>query len=414
MQRLPLHPRLARILLAAGGADEAALACAVLSERHYASAASHATSNDLLTIVENRAALPAHVTRVARQLSSLVARRPSQHRRAQASGARCLRAIRTASRGGVRRDRRKCCSRQDTAPTSAPRAACGTGSSWSRSTSRRRRRRDARKPAFAWRRSSIGSGWSQPTCGWNMCSTRRRRPFAPWSVSTTVRSCSPSASCRLSADAAASMLADVYVQRRLGADDQQLLRRLRFAGIERRRRRPGAGRRIRQAIARRHPDRRRAQLGAAVAARARCAGEAAAAERPFGAARVPRRRLGRRAGQAAGDVRRARDADDRRRARSRCCSRCWRRTDGRCSSPAICGASGSGPIRRCGRSCAAATRSTSGRRSRRDSAVSCDVMTELRPEGSRQRRRSGGRLSTQLPTVAEANCRVRGVRLSCD
>ena len=77
MQRLPLHPRLARILLAAEGAGEAALACAVLSERHYASAASHRTSNDLLTIVENRAALPAHITRVARQLSSLVAGRPS-------------------------------------------------------------------------------------------------------------------------------------------------------------------------------------------------------------------------------------------------------------------------------------------------------------------------------------------------
>ena len=78
MQRLPLHPRLARILLAADGAEEAALACAVLSERHYASAASHTTSNDLQAIVENRAALPAHITRVARQLSSLVARRPSR------------------------------------------------------------------------------------------------------------------------------------------------------------------------------------------------------------------------------------------------------------------------------------------------------------------------------------------------
>ena len=77
MQRLPLHPRLARILLAAGGAGEAALACAVLSERHYTSAASHASSNDLQTIVEDLAALPAHITRVARQLSSLVAGRPS-------------------------------------------------------------------------------------------------------------------------------------------------------------------------------------------------------------------------------------------------------------------------------------------------------------------------------------------------
>ena len=77
MQRLPIHPRLARILLAAEGAGEAALACAVLSERHYASAASHRTSNDLQTIVDNRAALPAHITRVARQLSSLVVGRPS-------------------------------------------------------------------------------------------------------------------------------------------------------------------------------------------------------------------------------------------------------------------------------------------------------------------------------------------------
>ena len=34
IQRLPLHPRLSAILLAAGGAREAAIACAVLSERH--------------------------------------------------------------------------------------------------------------------------------------------------------------------------------------------------------------------------------------------------------------------------------------------------------------------------------------------------------------------------------------------
>src|SRR6185436_5876330 len=44
---------------------------------HYASAASHSTSNDLQAIVENRGALPAHITRVARQLSSLAVRRPT-------------------------------------------------------------------------------------------------------------------------------------------------------------------------------------------------------------------------------------------------------------------------------------------------------------------------------------------------
>jgi ATP-dependent helicase HrpB len=74
MQRLPLHPRLARILLEAGGAEQAALACAVLSERHFTAAASHATTSDLLTIVESRAALPPHIVRVAAQLSRLVAK----------------------------------------------------------------------------------------------------------------------------------------------------------------------------------------------------------------------------------------------------------------------------------------------------------------------------------------------------
>ena len=74
MQRLPLHPRLARILLEAGGAEQAALACAALSERNFTAAATHATTSDLLTIVENRAALPAHIIRVASQLASLVAK----------------------------------------------------------------------------------------------------------------------------------------------------------------------------------------------------------------------------------------------------------------------------------------------------------------------------------------------------
>jgi ATP-dependent helicase HrpB len=72
MQRLPLHPRLARILLAAEGAEPAALACAVLSERHFAAPATHATSSDLLTVVENRSALPAHITGVARQLAGVL------------------------------------------------------------------------------------------------------------------------------------------------------------------------------------------------------------------------------------------------------------------------------------------------------------------------------------------------------
>jgi ATP-dependent helicase HrpB len=75
MQRLPLHPRLSAILLAAGGAREAALACALLSERHYqpaSGAAPATTASDLLSAIERERDVPAHVARTARQLQALV------------------------------------------------------------------------------------------------------------------------------------------------------------------------------------------------------------------------------------------------------------------------------------------------------------------------------------------------------
>jgi ATP-dependent RNA helicase HrpB len=70
LQRLPLHPRLARILLAAHGTPEAARACALLSERHFVPARTGATSCDLLAAIDREDALPAHVLRVARELAA--------------------------------------------------------------------------------------------------------------------------------------------------------------------------------------------------------------------------------------------------------------------------------------------------------------------------------------------------------
>jgi ATP-dependent helicase HrpB len=67
MQRLPLHPRLARILIAAGGARPAALACALLSERHFLPPRLDTTTSDLLSAIESE--LPPHVTRVAGELA---------------------------------------------------------------------------------------------------------------------------------------------------------------------------------------------------------------------------------------------------------------------------------------------------------------------------------------------------------
>lgn len=71
LQSLPMHPRLGRILLEARGSWEAAVACAVLSERSYSPERAEATSSDLLSAVDRVERLPPHVREVARQIQSL-------------------------------------------------------------------------------------------------------------------------------------------------------------------------------------------------------------------------------------------------------------------------------------------------------------------------------------------------------
>jgi len=71
LHRFPLHPRLARLLVAAGGAEAAARACALLSERHFALARGTATTSDLLSAVDDPRALPPHVTAIARDIRRL-------------------------------------------------------------------------------------------------------------------------------------------------------------------------------------------------------------------------------------------------------------------------------------------------------------------------------------------------------
>jgi ATP-dependent helicase HrpB len=69
MQRLPLHPRLARMLLAASGAWQAAQACALLSERHLLPARTASTASDLLSAIDQWATLPAHVRQTAESVA---------------------------------------------------------------------------------------------------------------------------------------------------------------------------------------------------------------------------------------------------------------------------------------------------------------------------------------------------------
>jgi ATP-dependent helicase HrpB len=75
MQRLPLHPRLSAILLAGAGAWNTALACALLSERHYQPAHGSVpatTTSDVLSAIDRERDLPPHVGISARALHALV------------------------------------------------------------------------------------------------------------------------------------------------------------------------------------------------------------------------------------------------------------------------------------------------------------------------------------------------------
>jgi ATP-dependent helicase HrpB len=66
--RVPLHPRLARLVLAARGAPVAARACALLSERHFVAPRHAATTCDLLSAVEDERSLPPGVLAAARHI----------------------------------------------------------------------------------------------------------------------------------------------------------------------------------------------------------------------------------------------------------------------------------------------------------------------------------------------------------
>jgi ATP-dependent helicase HrpB len=68
MQVLPLHPRLARVLIAAAGSFEGAAACAWLSEPTRIDGPRVATTSDLLPIIDQWSRMPPHLRRVADQL----------------------------------------------------------------------------------------------------------------------------------------------------------------------------------------------------------------------------------------------------------------------------------------------------------------------------------------------------------
>jgi ATP-dependent RNA helicase HrpB len=76
IRRLPLHPRLARMLIAAGGAPEMARTCAFLSERHFIPPRSLSTSSDLLSVIDDWDNATPHVKRAAREIENIIRAAP--------------------------------------------------------------------------------------------------------------------------------------------------------------------------------------------------------------------------------------------------------------------------------------------------------------------------------------------------
>jgi len=70
IQKLSLHPRLARMLLAAAGSSRMARACALLSERHFFPRGAATTTSDLLSAIDHWTTVPSHVQHVAREIEA--------------------------------------------------------------------------------------------------------------------------------------------------------------------------------------------------------------------------------------------------------------------------------------------------------------------------------------------------------
>lgn len=227
MQRLPLHPRLARILLSARGSWEAALSCALLSERHFLPPRTATTSSDLLSAVARERDLPPHVVRVAKELHRQVGGRSSvgeeEFRRAVLDGY----PDRVAKRRAPGSPRLLLASGHG--------AVLGTESGVSEAeylvavdvqAGRRGEGSEARVRVA----SAIDKSWLEPTDvvvhheidanGTVRAVTRDL--YGALILVERVASPDP--------DKAAALLADAYLARGLSDDDQQLLRRLRFAG----------------------------------------------------------------------------------------------------------------------------------------------------------------------------------------
>ena len=236
MKRIPLHPRLARMLLESRASRDIALACALLSERHSSPKHPATTTSDLLSAIDNEYSLPSHARDVARRLSDIAKEAieptagPAAPRETE-----FLRAIFTGYPDRVAK-------RRGGASSTKFLLASGHGAALGRESGVRNAQYIVAVDAQAGRRgeiaeatiriaSAIDPAWLEPT------GVRVEHVFEePAKVRAVERtyygelvlSERPAAVDPLEAG---RLLADAYLARGLQETDVQLLRRMRFAGL---------------------------------------------------------------------------------------------------------------------------------------------------------------------------------------
>jgi ATP-dependent helicase HrpB len=232
MKRMPLHPRLARMLLDGGGGRDVALACALLSERHAMPRHPPTTTSDLLSAVGEQEAIAPHVKDVARRLSALV-RDADISPAARGGDATFLRAVFSGYPDRVARRREP----------GSPRflLASGHGAVLGRESGVRDAAFVVAVDVQAGRRgdaeaairiaSAVDPAWLAPTDVRMEHTIESGRVRA---VERTYYGAIPLAERPAAPDPAESarLLADAYLARELNAEDEQLVRRLRFAAVD--------------------------------------------------------------------------------------------------------------------------------------------------------------------------------------
>jgi ATP-dependent helicase HrpB len=232
MKRMPLHPRLARMLLEADGHRDVALACALLSERHAMPRHAASTSSDLLSAIGEHQSIPPHVREVARRLGDIA--RHDESESASKAEASFLRAVFTGYPDRVAQRREP----------ESPRflLASGHGGVLGRESGVRDAPFIVAVDVHAGRRgeiaeatiriaSAIDPSWLQPTdvrVEHTIESGRIRAVERTYYEAIPIgeRPAAPDP------DASATMLAEAYLARGLSEADEQLLRRVRFAGVD--------------------------------------------------------------------------------------------------------------------------------------------------------------------------------------